>query len=170
MHIIIGLITAIAGLVWALNALQRAGFNFSALNPFYWMRRRAWQNQQVNPLYAIESPREAAALLAYGLARLSGELTSDDKSQLISLFESELSYEPEDARQMYGVASHLVSTDPNFDHHVDVILKPSLDHFTAPQIALFSELLEKAVPPDGRSQQQQKMVSGIEQQLKRLQR
>ena len=33
MHIVIAAITAVAGLIWALNSLQRSGFNVSALNP-----------------------------------------------------------------------------------------------------------------------------------------
>lgn len=43
MHILIGLITAIAGLVWALHSLQNAGVNLNGFNPFYWMRRRKWE-------------------------------------------------------------------------------------------------------------------------------
>lgn len=40
MHIIIGVITAIAGLLWALNRLNESGFNLNSLNPFLWARRR----------------------------------------------------------------------------------------------------------------------------------
>ena len=40
MHILIGLITAIAGLFWALNSLQRSEFNFGLSNPFLWSRRK----------------------------------------------------------------------------------------------------------------------------------
>ena len=36
---LIAAITAIAGLLWALNALQRSGFQFSSLNPFLAYRR-----------------------------------------------------------------------------------------------------------------------------------
>ena len=38
---LIGFITALAGLIWALHSLQNAGVNLNAFNPFYWARRRA---------------------------------------------------------------------------------------------------------------------------------
>ena len=44
MYIIIGFLTTIAGLIWALHALQNAGFDLNSLNPFYYARRRKWQN------------------------------------------------------------------------------------------------------------------------------
>jgi len=43
-HIIIGVITAIATLVFALNRLQDSGVNLNSFNPFFWARRRAWAN------------------------------------------------------------------------------------------------------------------------------
>ena len=43
MHIVIAVITAIAGLFWALNALQRSGFQFSSLNPFLALGERPYR-------------------------------------------------------------------------------------------------------------------------------
>ena len=54
MHIIIGLITAIAGFIWALHSLQNAGFDLNALNPFTWARRRKWEMQLgTKPMHAL---------------------------------------------------------------------------------------------------------------------
>ena len=39
---IIAAITALAGLLWALNSLQRSGFHFSSLNPLLAYRRWQW--------------------------------------------------------------------------------------------------------------------------------
>jgi len=36
MHIVLGALSAIAGVIWALVALQRSGFNPASLNPFLW--------------------------------------------------------------------------------------------------------------------------------------
>lgn len=53
MHIIIGFITAFAGLVWALNSLQNAGFDLNSLNPFALMRRRRWAKKLgTKPMHA----------------------------------------------------------------------------------------------------------------------
>lgn len=43
MHIVIGVISALAGLCWALIALQRSGLDLNELNPFLWARRRKWR-------------------------------------------------------------------------------------------------------------------------------
>lgn len=149
MHILIGVITAVAGLIWALNALQRSGFNLASLNPFHWFRRRAWQNQAINPLYAIDSPRELAATLAYAVLRVDGEPTSDEKSQVIAHYESVLDYSAEEARQMYGFASHLIGSDPNFDSHLDVIVTPARDAFSVDQVALLDRLMTDIASLDG---------------------
>ena len=38
MHIILSVITALGGLIWAIVALQRSGFDINSLNPFLWHR------------------------------------------------------------------------------------------------------------------------------------
>ena len=38
MHIVIGILTAVAGLFWAISALQNSGA-IDSLNPFLWRRR-----------------------------------------------------------------------------------------------------------------------------------
>jgi hypothetical protein len=43
MHYLIGLITAVAMLIFALSRLQRAGLDLNALNPFLWYRRAQWK-------------------------------------------------------------------------------------------------------------------------------
>ena len=141
MHIIIGLITAIAGLLWALNSLQRAGFDLNSLNPFYWMRRRRWENMQVNPLYAIESPRELAALLLFAVTRQGGELTAEQKAHLLRVYSDDLKFDGTNATEMYTVASHLLNTDPNYMHKVADLIKPSEEARSAEQNASIVELV-----------------------------
>jgi len=44
MHIVLSVITALAGLIWAISSLQKSGFDINSLNPFLWHRRNSWRN------------------------------------------------------------------------------------------------------------------------------
>jgi len=87
MHIIIALLGAIAGVLWAFTALSRTGFSFDSLNPFAWYRRHKWLKQLgESPAYLLERPMEIAGLLSVATARMEGELTRDMKTEIISTF------------------------------------------------------------------------------------
>lgn len=89
MHIIIGVLTAIAGLVWALHSLQNSGVDLNSFNPFTWARRRKWEKLYgAKPLYNLVKPMEAAASLIVGTLAQEGIISSDQKMQVISLFNS----------------------------------------------------------------------------------
>lgn len=133
MHIVIAVITAIAGLLWALHSLQQSGFDLNSLNPFYWWRRRAWEKKQVDPLYAIDSPRELAAVLAFATVRLGGDPTEEQKRFLLQAYENELQFARTDCVEMYSVASYLVSTDPNFMHKAGKLVAPCRSSLTDEQ-------------------------------------
>ncbi len=153
MHIIIAAITAIATLLFALNKLQESGFDLNGLNPFYWARRRAWEKQQVNPLYAVETPRELGALLMLAVLQRGGDLTSDEKQQLLQLWEGELQFSTAAARDMYGVASHLLGTDPNHAERIEEIVKPALAQMSEAQRVSIIELVRRVaeLDPTGRA-------------------
>ena len=46
MHIVLGVLSAVAGLIWAIVALQRSGFDPASLNPFLWYRRSQWRKKE----------------------------------------------------------------------------------------------------------------------------
>ena len=98
MHIVIAAITAIAGLLWALNALQRSGFQFSSLNPFLAWRRWQWSRSYgARPIYKLERPMDVAAVLLLGVAKADGAITSDQKRELLAMFQDEFARTPGDA-------------------------------------------------------------------------
>lgn len=156
MHIIIAAITAIAGLLWALNSLQRSGFDLNSLNPFFWLRRRQWAMQQVDPLYAIQTGRELAAVLMFAVLRQGGDPTAEAKAHLLKLYDCELNYSPSEASEMYAVASHLVSTDPNYMHKVGDIVSPALDEMTGHQKSLAAQLVKQMSTATGEPNDVQK--------------
>ncbi len=141
MHIIIAVITAIAGLIWALNSLQRAGFDLNSLNPFYWIRRKRWEEKQVNPLYALERPRDLAGLLMFAVLRQAGDPTEEQKAHLMSLYSSELKFNEKESTDMYSLASYLINTDPNYMHKVPDIMSLALQATTEEQLTSIPALL-----------------------------
>ena len=143
MHIVIAVITALAGLIWALVALQNAGLNLNHLNPFYWVRRRKWEKKQIVPLFALDSPRELAAVLMFAAMRQGGDPTTEQKDELLGLYQTELKYDDKQSTEMYAVASHLLDTDPNYMHKVREIIAPSLEAMTEEQRSSTSELVRR---------------------------
>ncbi len=109
MHIVIAVITAIAGLFWALNALQRSGFQFSSLNPFLAWRRFQWSRTYGGrPIYKLERPMDVAAVLLLGIAKADGAITSDQKRELLAMFQSEFSISRDEASDLLLASSHLI--------------------------------------------------------------
>jgi len=143
MHIIIAVITAIAGLVWALNSLQRAGFDLNSLNPFYWLRRKRWEEKQINPLHSLERPRDLAALLMFAVLKQAGDPTEEQKAHLMSLYSDDLKYNEKESSDMYSLASYLIGTDPNYTNKVPDIMSLSLKTATKQQLSSIPELVRQ---------------------------
>ena len=171
MHIIIAIITAIAGLLWALNSLQRSGFDLNSLNPFFWARRRRWENMQVNPLYGIETARELAATLMFAVMRQGGDPTEEQKRHLLELYTNELRFGQNDSTEMYTVASHLISTDPNYMHKVHDLMAPAMPSMTAEQRQSIPQLIRSVADFDGPpNKMQQDFLDAVEHALARASR
>ena len=90
MHIVIGALSAMAGLIWAFVALQRSGFNPDSINPFLWYRRAQWRRKYgVRPIYNLDDPMDVAAVLILGVAKCEGEISREQKQAIQGLFETE---------------------------------------------------------------------------------
>ncbi|TQV87087.1 TerB family tellurite resistance protein [Aliikangiella coralliicola] len=155
MHIIIGIITALAGLLWALNSLQQSGFSFSSLNPFLWNRRRKWRKLHAqNPLYTLENPMDAAAAILLGTAKLEGEISKEHKAEILRIFSQEFNLGDDKARELFASSSYLLQSENNFLKNVDKVLASSADKFSPEQSESVIELmtkiagLESAISPE----------------------
>jgi uncharacterized tellurite resistance protein B-like protein len=127
---IIAVITALAGLIWALTALQRSGFDLNSLNPFLAWRRWQWRQSYGNkPLYKLDRPIDAAAVLVLGMAKADGEVSSEQKKVLQELFESEFDISRDAARELLLASSHLIRDELSLVERLDKILEPSAGRF-----------------------------------------
>lgn len=163
MHILIGLITAIGGLLWALYRLQQSGVNLNDFNPFYWVRRKRWQKRyHTKPLHTLESPMEAAACLLVGIAKLEGEISREQKSEIIALFEREFKIDSHSAQDLFAGSSYLLSSTHDVSAEVKNILQPCLDKFTDETTDSLVDMLEKVASLEHQaSADQQSLIESV---------
>jgi len=163
-HIIIAAITALAGLFWALNALQRSGFSFSAINPFLAYRRWKWSRTYgARPIYRLERPMDVAAVLLLGIAKADGEITSDQKRELQSLFQSEFEISRDEAADLLLASSHLIRDEIYIVDHLEKILEPSAAKFEPMAVTSLLGMMRRIAALDGSiNAEQQKLIDATE--------
>ena len=161
---LIAAITAIAGLLWALNALQRSGFQFSSLNPFLAYRRWQWSRSYgARPIYKLERPIDVAAVLLLGVAKADGAITSDQKRELLAMFQNEFSISRDEASDLLLASSHLIRDQLYIVDHLDKILERSAPHFEPAAVGSLLAMMRRLAAMDGSiNGEQQKLIEATE--------
>jgi uncharacterized tellurite resistance protein B-like protein len=164
MHVLIAAITAVAGLFWALNSLQRSGFDINSLNPFLAYRRWQWRRSHgTKPIYRLERPMDVAAVLLLGIAKADGEITSDQKKELLALYQSEFEISRDEASDLLLASSHLIRDEIYLVDHLDKILELSADRFEADSVASLVRMMRTVALLDGSiNTEQQKLIDATE--------
>ena len=168
MHIVIGLITAIAGFIWALYSLQKAGFDLNALNPFAWARRRKWQKQLgVKPIHALHDSMEAAALLVISIAKAEGEITRETKMEILELFENEFGISRSKAISLFSASTFMLKDTINIDAEVAQILSPSKSDFDESHALKLVEMMTLVATKENEATtNQQSIISAVVKEFK----
>lgn len=144
MHIVIGALSAFAGLIWAVIALQRSGFSLDSINPFLWHRRAQWRKKYaVKPIYNLAEPMDVAALLILGIAKCEGEISREQKQAIRGLFESEFGLDRNAADDLLLASSHLLRDEIYLVDHLDKILFRSSDAFSADQVKSLLRMMQQ---------------------------
>ena len=150
MHVIIAAITALAGLLWAINSLQRSGFSLSSINPFLAYRRWKWSRTYGSkPIYKLERPMDVAAVLLLGIAKADGEITSDQKKTLQGMFQSEFEISRDEAADLLLASSHLIRDEIYIVDHLDKILDRSAERFEPEAVASLLAMMRRLAAMDG---------------------
>ena len=111
MHLIIAALGSIVTILWLLHRLAEMGIDLGGLNPWAWRRRRKWRNAyEANPIYAIESPMEATALLIAATAKADGDMSLDEKKAILAMFENDFHLSDRDAAALLTSSTHLLGT------------------------------------------------------------
>jgi uncharacterized tellurite resistance protein B-like protein len=164
MHIVIAVITALAGLLWALNALQRSGFQLSSLNPFLAYRRWQWRKTYGGrPIFKLDRPMDVAAVLLLGTAKADGDITSDQKRELLAMFQSEFSISRDEASDLLLASSHLIRDEIYLVDNLDKVLERSAERFEPDTVASLLAMMRKVAALDGSiNTEQQKLIEATE--------
>jgi uncharacterized tellurite resistance protein B-like protein len=161
---IIAVITALAGLFWALNALQRSGFQFSSLNPFLAWRRWQWtRSHGLRPIYKLDKPIDVAAVLLLGVAKADGDITSDQKKELLAMFQSEFRISRDESSDLLLASSHLIRDEIYLVDNLAKVLERSSPRFEPDTIASLLAMMRRVAALDGSiNTEQQKLIDATE--------
>jgi hypothetical protein len=160
MHII-ALLTAIAGLIYA---IQRAGFRLDALNPFAWYRRSQWLKvYREKPIYNLDEPIDVAALLLLGVVKCEGEISAEQKRELLSIFEHNFHLSNANASDLLLASSHLIRNEIYIADALPKILQKSAHQITENQVQSMLTLMNQMGTLESPlNVEQQKLITGVE--------
>lgn len=162
MPYLLGLLGAIVTVLVLLKRLADAGIDLGGLNPFARRRKRAWQNKfEANPLFGLEDPMDAAAALAVGVAKASGDLSSEQKSALLAAFQNTFNLDLVAAEQLLASSAFLVGDGQIFMDRVEGVLAKSRERFTDNQIASTLALIEEIAAVEGATDRQRELIDRI---------
>lgn len=161
---VIAAITALAGLLWALNSLQRSGFHFSSLNPFLAYRRWQWRKTYGGkPIYKLDRPMDVAAVLLLGVAKADGDITSDQKRELQAMFQSEFDLTRDQAADLLLASSHLIRDEIYIVDNLDKVLERSIERFEPGAGESLIRMMRTVALLDGSiNGEQQKLIEATE--------
>ena len=109
MHVIIGALGSIVTILWFLHRFAEMGIHLGALNPFLSQRRRRWKKHyDANPIYKIDSPLEATALLLTAAAKADSDMSAEEKAEILKIFSDEFHLSKSDAAGLLISSSHLL--------------------------------------------------------------
>lgn len=164
MHILLGLLGTIVTILVLFKRLSDAGIDIGWLNPFAWRRRRAWRNKyQGNPIFSLYEPLEAAALLAATIAKIDGDLSSEEKTHLLSLFQSEFHKTEKEASDLLMSSIYLFGDGEDAIAKPEKVLASSLDQFDENRARSLMNILTQVSQIDSKNQAaKQAYISKIE--------
>ena len=159
MHVILGLLGTIVTILYLLSRLSDMGINLGGLNPFYWRRRRAWAKKyQGDPIYSVEDPMHVAAILIVGVAKLDGDLTSEQKKAAIHAFRQKFSMETKDASDLLGSAAHLLGAPQVVATQLDGVADRNRECFSSEQVESLFEMMVDVAGAEGELSAAQKDI------------
>jgi len=170
MHIILGFLGTVVTILWLLHRLAEMGIDLGGLNPFLWHRRRKWRKHyDANPIFKIYSPLDVTALLITATAKTSGDMSSEEKGEILSIFENEFHLSKADAAELLISSNHLLGKGEEVRNNLSGVLSPSINNFSAEQaqsaIGLLHRVSNVSSTPN---EMQQRLVDNATTILKKV--
>ena len=172
MHIVLSIITALAGLAWALSSLQKSGFDFNSLNPFLWHRRSKWRKKHdTKPIYKLSEPLDVAAVLLLGIAKCEGEVSAEQKNQLVAIFQNDFHLDANQASDQLLASSYLLKDEIYIVDNINKLLELSGPKFTSSQIASLMKLMQQIAKIESPiNLEQQKLIDATQKYFAKIQK
>ena len=168
MHIILGLLGTIVTILVLLNKLAEAGIDLGGLNPYLWNRRRKWKKlYEGNPLYKIQQPMDATAILMVAVAKADGDMTKEDKASLLRYFETDFRLSKKDAAGLLISSVHLLGDGNELRANLSKFLAPSQENFSEERARSAVALVSRVAGDAGaRHENTELFVRQVETELK----
>ena len=143
MHIILAILGTIVTILVLFKRLSDSGIDIGWLNPFTWRRRRAWRKKvEGNPVFSLDQPLEVAAMLATAVAKVGGEISREEKAELLSLFQSEFGKTEKEASDLLLSSIYIFGDGQEALKKPEKIIQRSLDKFSEDQAKSVMSLLD----------------------------
>ncbi len=167
MHIVLALLGSVITVLILLSRLADAGIDLGGLNPFLWHRRRKWRKKhEGNPLFKMDNPMDATALLMVATAKADGDMSREDKALLLKSFEADFNLSKKDAAGLLISSAHLLGNGKELTDNVKSFLEPSKALFSDTQANSAIELVAKiAGDPNTMHENTQAFLQQVKKEL-----
>ena len=167
MHILLALLAAIATVLILLKRLADNGIDLGGLNPFLWNRRRNWRLQvEGDPVFSIDNPKDMAALLVAGVAKIDGEMSAEEKRAIRYEFETAFSMSADQATELLASSAYLLRDGEVLRSQLETVLKRTHEQFTGEQIDSLFEMMNRVALVDGApTAQQVEYIAAVKRHL-----
>jgi tellurite resistance protein len=167
MHVVLGLLGTVVTILLLLSRLADAGIDLGGLNPFLWQRRRKWkQKYEGNPIFKLSDPMDVTALLMLAVAKCDGEITREQKSRVLGLFQSEFHLSLKDAQGLLIASAHLHGDGVELREKLRDVIAPALAQFSEAQARSAIELVKNVAAGEAASSRERDgLVAAIEAEL-----
>jgi uncharacterized tellurite resistance protein B-like protein len=140
MHMLLSLLGAIVTIVILFKRLADSGIDLAGLNPFSSSPSTASDDPE-KQLFSLSDPLEVAALLATTTAKIDGDLSSEEKTMLLQLFQSEFHKNEQQASDLLISSVYLFADGREAIAMPDKIMHTSLQSFSPEKAQSLMRLL-----------------------------
>jgi hypothetical protein len=165
MHIILAFLGLVITLLMLLNKLQQNGLDIGWLNPFSWHRRRTYRiKHDRHPAFKLESPMDVVALCMVAVAKIDGDLSTEQKVAILSLFQLEFHLCEKQAHALLSSSVHLLGANEEVLSCPQKLFDRAYDKFQPVQSRSLVLLIDQVGDIEGAcSKQQRSLINKIKQ-------
>jgi len=167
MHIVLTALGLIVSILFLLSRLADAGIDLGGLNPFLWKRRRAWRRRvEGNPIFTLQDPLEVAALLIVAIAKVDGDMSSDEKKSVLREFEHTLGLQHRAATDLLASSAYLLGDMRVLNEQMEAFLANAKERMSEAQARSVISMMEGVAGSTGTPSEQQKhLIAMVRERL-----